>query len=241
MFDVVQSKDKWQTRLNQKRKLKHRIEIKWKKQCLSRGESDKREREREGERAQTKGRERERVQTRERSQTKVKGEKERERERERAQTREREKPTERDGAQMKEGSQALTGGLRWEWMRPTHGKLPLPPSMEHRQVHASPLHNWLAFNLLKDAPDSDHLKGNACVSNDATLKGRRTSFFNYQRSGLASSEIVECYDLLQGNQQNKMKKANRPHLRKFLHGELDRSCSGVGLDDRVSASAVPLS
>ena len=49
--------------------------------------------------------------------------------------------------------------LRWERMRPTHGKLPLPPSMEHRQVHASPLFTigWrLIFSKMR-------LKGNACV------------------------------------------------------------------------------
>ena len=77
MFDVVQNQDKWQTRLDQKGKFKHLIEIKRKKQCLTGGESEERKRERERESSD-----------------------------ERKESNEREKSSERDGAQMNEGSQA---------------------------------------------------------------------------------------------------------------------------------------
>ena len=62
------------------------------------------------------------------------------------------------------------------------------------------------------------------VSNYSTLRGR-TNFYNFQRSGLATAEVSECYEAFRSGECAKL--ASRPHLCKWVHGELDRS-SGMG-------------
>ena len=95
----------------------------------------------------------------------------------------------------------------------------------------SSLHKFLIWELLANAPDP--LTRGGCISNDSTLRGHRTSFFNYQRSGLCSAEISEVYEGRHSDKCSRMKKASRSHLCKWLHGEMDRSSSGVGLDDNT--------
>ena len=95
----------------------------------------------------------------------------------------------------------------------------------------SSLLEWV-MKFLENPELPEGLRGCACMTNEGTARGHRNNFYNFNRSGLFTSEVSEVYKTSftdPGTPTSKM--ASKPQLNKWLHGEKDKSCIGSGVDD----------